>query len=89
MPTRVARPTNQTEPTMRNREELYELRRQRLGTVLRELAAELVEERQRRLALTREVRELRTKLAAYEATENSNQLEHQPQTPTTRCQGFS
>ena len=57
--------------------EEYELRRQRLGTLVRELAADLVEERRRRLVLQREVRELRTKLAAYEASESSARVEHQ------------
>jgi len=47
-------------------EEPIELRRQRLGVVLRELALDLVEERRRRLVLEREVRELRARLAAYE-----------------------
>ena len=64
MPTLVARPTDQTEPAMGNREESYELRRQRLGTALRELAAEVVEERHRRLVVAGEVRELRIRLAA-------------------------
>jgi hypothetical protein len=43
-----------------------DIRRQRLGTVLRSLAADLVEERRRRLILEREVRELRATLAAHE-----------------------
>ena len=50
-------------------EEPFELRRQRLGLVLRELASDVVEERRRRLVLEREVRELRARLAAYEATD--------------------
>ena len=58
------------------REESFELRRERLGTVIRELAADLVEERRRRLVLEREVRELRTRLAAYEASESSARVEH-------------
>ena len=58
-------------------EEPFELRRQRLGTVVRELAADLVEERRRRAVLEREVRELRTRLAAYEASERSASVEHQ------------
>lgn len=74
---RVARPTGQTEGSMGYRDESYEMRRQRLGTVVRELAAELVEERRRRLVLAREVRELRTRLAAYEARESSVRVEHQ------------
>ena len=57
-------------------EESVGLRRQRLGTVVRELAADLVEERRRRLTLEREVRELRTRLAAYEASESSARVEH-------------
>jgi hypothetical protein len=72
---------------MGNREESYELRRQRLGTALRELAAELVEERHRRLVLAREVRELRTRLAAYEASDSSNQVEHYAQTQRRDARG--
>ena len=53
--------------------ESFELRRQRLGMVVRELAADLVEERRRRLVLEREVRELRTRLAAYETSESGAQ----------------
>ena len=77
MTARVARPTDQTEGAMAYRDESFESRRQRLGTVVPELAAELVEERRRRLVLAREVRELRTRLAAYEASESSARLEHQ------------
>jgi hypothetical protein len=62
---------------MGNQNESYEIRQQRLGTVVRELAAELVAERQRRRVLAREVRELRTRLAAYEATEIRARVEHQ------------
>jgi hypothetical protein len=76
MPARVARPTDQTERAMGYRDESLEWRRQRLGTVVRELAADLVKERRRRLALEREVRELRTRLAAYEASESSTCVEH-------------
>jgi hypothetical protein len=43
-----------------------DLRRRRLGTLVRSLAADLVEERRRRLRLQREVRELRATLAARE-----------------------
>jgi hypothetical protein len=43
-----------------------DFRRRQLGTVLRSLAADLVEERRRRLILERQVRELRAKLAADE-----------------------
>ena len=50
-------------------EEPIELRRQRLGVVLRELALDVVEERRRRLALEREVLELRARLAAYEGAD--------------------
>ena len=50
-------------------EEPIELRRQRLGIVLRELASDVMEERRRRLVLEREVRELRARLAAYEVTD--------------------
>lgn len=59
------------------RDESLEWRRQRLGTVVRDLAADLVKERRRRLALEREVLELRTRLAAYEASESSARVEHQ------------
>jgi hypothetical protein len=45
-----------------------ELRRQRLGLVLRDLASDVVEERRRRLVAEREVRALRLRLAAYETT---------------------
>ena len=58
------------------REESFEVRRQRLGTLVRELAADLVEERRRRLVLEREVRELRARLAVYEARESSARVEH-------------
>jgi hypothetical protein len=54
---------------MRRPEESIELRRQRLGVALQELASEVVEERRRRLVLEREVRELRARLAVYEATD--------------------
>jgi hypothetical protein len=54
---------------MRRPEQPIELRRQRLGVVLQELASEVVEERRRRLVLEREVRELRARLAVYEATD--------------------
>ena len=57
---------------MTRSEKLIELRRQRLGHVLRELASDLVEERRRRLVLEHEVRELRTRIAAYEATDASS-----------------
>ena len=50
-------------------EEPIEIRRQRLGVVVRELALDLMEERRRRMVLEREVRELRARLAAYEETE--------------------
>jgi hypothetical protein len=46
-----------------------ELRRQRLGLVLRDLASDVVEERRRRLVAEREVRALRARLAAYETTD--------------------
>jgi hypothetical protein len=59
--------------------ESFELRRQRLGTIVRELAADLVEERRRRLVLERQVLELRTRLAAYEASESSGRVEHEAQ----------
>lgn len=72
---------------MGNREESYELRRQRLGTALRELAAELVEERHRRLVLAREVRELRIRLAAYEASDTRNQVGHHAQTQRRDASG--
>lgn len=39
-------------------------------------SADLVEERRRRLVLEREVRELLTKLAAYEANQSSARVEH-------------
>lgn len=58
-------------------EESFELRRQRLVTVVRELAADLVKERRRRLVLQREVRELRTRLEAYEASESSARVGHE------------
>jgi hypothetical protein len=45
-----------------------------LGFVLRELASDVVEERRRRLILEREVRELRAKLAAYEAADARSPL---------------
>jgi hypothetical protein len=54
---------------MRRPEQPIELRRQRLGVVLQELASEVVDERRRRLVLEREVRELRARLAVYEATD--------------------
>jgi hypothetical protein len=54
---------------IRRPEEPTELRRQRLGFVLRELASDVAEERRRRLVLEREVRELRARLAVYEATD--------------------
>jgi hypothetical protein len=76
MPARAAQPTDQTEYGMGYREESSELRRQRLGTVVRELAADLVEERRRRLGLEREVRKLLARLAAYEASESSGRAEH-------------
>ena len=50
------------------REQPIDLRRQRLGVVVRELAVDLVEERRRRLVLERELRVLRARLAACEAT---------------------
>jgi hypothetical protein len=59
---------------IRRPEEPTELRRQRLGFVLRELASDVVEERRRRLILEREVRELRAKLAAYEAADARSRL---------------
>jgi hypothetical protein len=49
--------------------EPMELRRQRLGLVLRDLASDVVEERRRRLVAEREVRALRARLAAYETTD--------------------
>lgn len=58
-------------------DESFELRRQRLqrlGTAVRELAADLVKERRRRVVLEREVRELRTRLAAYEASGSSGRV---------------
>jgi hypothetical protein len=49
-------------------EEPIDLRRRRLDLAVRELASDVVEERRRRMVLEREVRELRARLAAYEAT---------------------
>jgi hypothetical protein len=43
-----------------------DLRGRQLGTVVQRLAADLVEERRRRLMLEREVRELRATIAARE-----------------------
>ena len=65
----VARQTQQVQARMGHPEESFELRRQRLGIVVRELAQDLVEARRRTLVLEREVRELRARLAAYEARE--------------------
>ena len=54
---------------MKQPQEPIELRRQRIGTVLRELARDVAEERRRRRVLEREVRELRARLAAYEGAD--------------------
>jgi hypothetical protein len=51
---------------MGQQDQPLDLRRQRLAVVLRQLAADLADERRRRVALEREVRQLRQKLATYE-----------------------
>lgn len=53
---------------MQPRHESIDVRRRRLGLALQDLAADLVEERRRRILLEREVRDLRARLAVYEAT---------------------
>jgi hypothetical protein len=68
---------DRTERAMGYGQESFESRRQRLGIVVHELAADLVAERRRRLVLEREVRELRTRLAAYETSDLSARIEHQ------------
>jgi len=62
---------------VRGPEQPIDLRQQRLGVVVRELAVDLAEERRRRLVLERELRELRARLAAYETFDagSSAQLE--------------
>jgi hypothetical protein len=62
---------------MQRQQESIETRRQRLGVVMRELAADLVEERRRRFRLEREVQDLRARLAAYESPDS--QKNHEPQ----------
>jgi hypothetical protein len=51
---------------MQGQQEPIDLRRQRLGLVMRQLAEDLMEERRRRFRLERELRELRARLATYE-----------------------
>ena len=53
---------------MQRQQEPIDIRRQRLGIAIRQLAADLVQERRRRLRLERELRELRARLAIYETT---------------------
>jgi uncharacterized protein YlxW (UPF0749 family) len=51
---------------MQGQQEPIDVRRQRLGLVMRQLAEDLVDERRRRFRLEREVRELSARLASYE-----------------------
>jgi hypothetical protein len=51
---------------MRGQQEPIDVRRQRLGLVMRQLAEDLGVERRRPFRLEREVRELRARLATYE-----------------------
>jgi len=60
--------------------EPIDVRRQRLGVAIRELAADLVEERRRRSRLEREVRELRSRLASYETEDARRSTKCQPLT---------
>src|SRR5262249_41232397 len=74
---------------MTRSEEPIELRRQRLGLVLQELACDVMEERRRRLVLEREVRELRARLAAYEVTDGSSHpAESRVELRGVRCGGL-
>ena len=52
---------------MQGQQEPIDVRRQRLGMVMRQLAEDLMEERRRRLRLERELREVRARLAIYES----------------------
>ena len=63
---------------MQPQPEPFDVRRQRLGLAIRELAADLVEERRRRFRLEREVRELRSRLAGYEAAAARRSAKCQP-----------
>lgn len=49
--------------------EPIDVRRKRLGLVIQQLAADLVQERRRRFQLERELRDVRSRLAAYETAE--------------------
>jgi hypothetical protein len=60
--------------TMMRPEDPSELRRRRLGIVLRDLAADVIEQRRRRLVVEREVRELRARVAAHDATDAGSAL---------------
>ena len=51
---------------MQRQREPIDLRRERLGLAIQQLAADLVDERRRRIRLERELREVRARLAIYE-----------------------
>jgi hypothetical protein len=76
-------PGNESESTAGS----IDLRRQRLGTVLRSLAADLVAERRRRLMLEREVRhEVRQLRARLAARETDGPAGGAVRAPRPRCQ---
>lgn len=65
---------------MQPRHEPIDVRRRRLSLAIQDLAADLVEERRRRVLLEREVRDLRARLAVYEATNPKEDHECHPVT---------
>lgn len=65
---------------MQRQHESIEVRRERLGLAIQQLAADLVDERRRRVRLEREVKDLRSQLAAYEPNKRKENPECQPLT---------
>jgi len=63
---------------MQRQREPIDLRRERLGLAIQQLAADLVDERRRRVRLERELRELRARLAMYETPTSPSARECQP-----------
>ena len=51
--------------------EPIDVRRERLGRAIQQLAADLAQERRRRFQLERELRDVRSRLAGYEAADPS------------------
>jgi hypothetical protein len=76
--TKVSTPGSRDDTTQPK--ELIDGPMRRMGEAIRELAADLVKERRRRVLLQCEVRELRSRLAVYETADSRRGVEPQRST---------